>query len=1024
MSSHKRKMVMKRLVFGVVATIAIAFPAASVSATDIPVTASQAKATLWNQTVSGSADTVVSETILRTRSSTNTNYKSWIQFDLTSTYAANPGLKGNVASATLTLAASGTLSNKTYIVNGLNNSAGLEGWSSSTITWNGAPGNSTSSTTALNSSLTTGSLGTGTIDGADATLTTVSGTSLTSFVNTDTDGLITFILTPGGTTSFYGAGSTYPPTLTLTTTATASTLAFPGAEGWGAYSVGGRGGDVYHVTNLNDTGTGSLRYGITSAGGTSTTPRTIVFDVSGTIVLTSSLSVNKSYITIAGQTAPGDGICLRDHSMTVSGSNVIIRYLRVRLGDESLTEDDGIWISGGHDIIMDHISSGWSVDEAFSCSTDTAGLTNITVQWSMITEALNNSVHAKGAHGYGALIRGCYDGHYSYHHNLWVHNASRNPRPGNYDTNTAAKDPCGLLFDFRNNVIYNWNGSNPGYDADTLSICRYNYVGNWAKPGVNSSAGYLYSAGCKLFTAYYSGNYFNGTYASDEWAWVNFSGWTTAQKTAYKMSVPFATGPIATDTALVAYQRVLNHGGASLPKRDSVDTRVVGHVVNNAGKIIDTQNQVGGWPTLNSTTPPTDTDQDGMPDAWETANGLDPANAADRNNYTLNADYTNLEVYLNSLVPNGTYDTDTTPPTPSQLTWLSVPTATSSTQITMSVSPATDPSGVEYYFTCTAGGGHNSGWQASNTYTDTSLAAGTTYTYAAVARDKSTAANVQTTSSTAQSATTKPYACTASISGDINGDCQVNMTDLAVLANTWPTPTLAANLVTNGTFATDISGWQSTTLTGSSGTVTPSWSSTEGNPAGSAYLQNPGSTSNTIKNRFYQVLPVVKGHSYKFSGDWKGSLLGSIVVDPCSTVTKQNAAEVRIGWSDTATPDWGPVSVIYRKSMTPKSTYWQNITSTGTWAWESISSSAAWSMAPTNDIYVATGNYMVIAFDLEAVSNSGATWIAVDNVKVQEVAPCPTGDANGDCILDMRDVAVLANNWLLCNRSPSAQCWQ
>jgi hypothetical protein len=293
--------------------------------------------------------------------------------------------------------------------------------------------------------------------------------------------------------------------------------AFPGAEGFGAYALGGRGGDVYHVTNLYDNGAGSLRYGISSAGGTSSTPRTIVFDVSGTIPLASAINVNKSYITIAGQTAPGDGICIRDHRINVKASNLVIRYIRSRLGDESLTEEDGIWIQNGSNIIMDHISASWSVDEVFSCSTDTNNplLTNVTVQWSIISEALNHSIHGKGDHGYGALIRGCHDEKFTYHHNLWAHNASRNPRPGNYDSTVSGgnpywDDPCGLLFDFRNNVIYNWEGSRPGYDADLDSICRYNYVGNWAKAGVNGTNGYLYSAGCKYFRAYYTGNYCDG----------------------------------------------------------------------------------------------------------------------------------------------------------------------------------------------------------------------------------------------------------------------------------------------------------------------------------------------------------------------------------------------------------------------------------------------------------------------------------------------------------------------------------
>ncbi|MFA5293243.1 MAG: LamG-like jellyroll fold domain-containing protein [Phycisphaerae bacterium] len=543
------------------------------------------------------------------------------------------------------------------------------------------------------------------------------------------------------------------------------TRAFPGAEGWGAYALGGRGGDVYHVTNLNDSGAGSLREGISTAGGTSSTPRTIVFDVSGTIQLASTLSVSKSYITIAGQTTPGDGICLRDHYLKIGASNIIVRYLRCRLGDESLTEDDAISITSGSNIIMDHISASWSVDEVFSCSTSQPTLSNVTVQWSIISEALWHSIHDKGTHSYGALIRGCYDAKYSYHHNLFAHNYSRNPRPGNYDStvsdgNPYWDDPCGLLFDYRNNVMYNWGAERPGYDADLDSVCRYNYVGNYAKPGYNGTAGYLYSAACTYFKGYYAGNYFNGSYLADDWTKVEFNtskgGWTAAQKAAYKQSQPFPTGPIQTDTALVAYQRVINHVGASLPVRDSVDTRVVNDVIYGTGQIIDTQGQVGGWPTLNSAPAPLDTDQDGMPDVWETANSLNYNYAADRNGYDLDPEYTNLEVYLNSLIPVGTYTEDTAAPTPNPMTWQLVPESAGATQITMTSATGTDASGVEYYFAnlTVTDGSHDSGWQSGMVYTDTGLSTGATYTYTVKARDMSSYHN-ETDWSVQASATTQ-----------------------------------------------------------------------------------------------------------------------------------------------------------------------------------------------------------------------------------------------------------------------------
>ncbi len=425
-------------------------------------------------------------------------------------------------------------------------------------------------------------------------------------------------------------------------------LAFPGAEGFGAYSEGGRGGDVYYVTNVNDSGAGSLRYGIDSASG----PRTIVFAVSGVIQLESDLEVDQDYITIAGQTAPGDGICLRDACFKIKADHVIVRYIRSRLGDDAGRESDAISITRGKNIIMDHCSASWSVDECFSCSTgDRDKIDNITVQWCIISEALKNSIHSKGAHSYGALIRGCYGAKYSYHHNLFAHNSSRNPRPGNYDRNTYVLDPNGLQFDFRNNVLYNWNGTRPGYDADTDSVCRYNYVANYGKPGPNSSTpGWIYKAGCKHFRAYYSGNYFDGSIPTDQWSLVYFSGsWTQSEKEAYKQTVPFSTGPIVTDTAQEAYDKVMEHAGASLGVRDSVDARVISDVRNGTGAIIDDEDEVGSWPVYNTYDVAQDTDRDGMSDVWETAKGLDPSDPDDRNDDPDDDGYTNLEEYLHWL---------------------------------------------------------------------------------------------------------------------------------------------------------------------------------------------------------------------------------------------------------------------------------------------------------------------------------------------------------------------------------------
>ena len=435
----------------------------------------------------------------------------------------------------------------------------------------------------------------------------------------------------------------------------ADQLAFPGAEGFGAYAQGGRGGDVYYVTNTNDSGSGSLREGINSASG----PRTIVFAVSGLIHLQSNLKVDNDNITIAGQTAPGDGICVRGYTFSISADDVIVRYIRSRLGDQEGQESDAMSITSGKNIILDHCSASWSVDEVFSCSTGTTGaIDNVTVQWSIISEGLGDSIHSKGYHSYGALIRGAGGVKYSYHHNLFAHNNGRNPRPGNYDENDYIIDPLGLQFDFRNNVMYNWGGGGPSYDADTDSVCRMNYVNNYAKAGPAGYYGQLYDTGSKHFMAYYEGNYWNGSIPYDQYSMVDFGSWSSAEIASWIQPVPFSTGPIVTQTAQGAYASVIKNVGASLA-RDSVDTRIVNEVVTGtvtyygsvSGKpgIIDSQYDVGGWPVYNSTTPPTDTDQDGMPDTWETARGLNPSNPADRNDDRNSDGYTNLEEYLSWL---------------------------------------------------------------------------------------------------------------------------------------------------------------------------------------------------------------------------------------------------------------------------------------------------------------------------------------------------------------------------------------
>lgn len=420
----------------------------------------------------------------------------------------------------------------------------------------------------------------------------------------------------------------------------AQQLAFPGAEGYGKYAKGGRGGTVYEVTNLNDTGPGSFRAAVEASG-----VRTVVFRISGTIKLKSDLEISNPYITIAGQTAPGDGICIRDQSLEIQTHDVIIRYIRSRLGDQS-DGGDAISIRRGKDIIVDHCSTSWSTDEVLSVSTGEPELTNITVQWCFITEALNPENH-----GFGSLIRGTGGARYSFHHNLYAHNRGRNPRPGNYDRNPHNEDPEGLLLDFRNNVIYNWSGGHAGYNADSKSITRMNYVGNFLIPGPDSeNTGIAYSTGSPYNKAYFHVNYYNYEKPDNQWNLVEFDeDWSQQQIEAYKQNQPFPAVSIETDEPREAFESVLAHGGASLPDRDPADARVVSDVRHRTGAIIDSQNEVGGWPKLHTTPAPEDSDHDGMPDSWEKQNGLDPNDAADKNKTAADG-YTMLEKYLHSLV--------------------------------------------------------------------------------------------------------------------------------------------------------------------------------------------------------------------------------------------------------------------------------------------------------------------------------------------------------------------------------------
>lgn len=424
-------------------------------------------------------------------------------------------------------------------------------------------------------------------------------------------------------------------TLLTASSAAAPVPAFPGAEGAGAMSRGGRGGRVIHVTTLADSGPGSLRAAVDATG-----PRTVLFATGGTIELASPLHVREPFLTIAGQAAPGGGICLKNFDLIISTHDVIVRHLRMRPGDPMKKVVDGVSIgSGSRDVILDHCSVSWSVDECLSVSG--GDITNITVQWCLIAESLNRSVHHKGPHGYGSLVRA--DGDVSYHHNIYAHHSSRNPRPGTYED----EGKRGIILDFRNNVIYGW-GARAGYSsADRANI---NYVGNFLKPnGSSKTPDHAFNVGGVKTRLYVADNFLVGAEAANVDNWKMIS----SVKPETRVDEPFPIAPVRTDPPQVAYEKVLADAGATKPSRDAVDARIVRQIREGTGRILNSQTEVGGWPALATGTAPADGDGDGMPDAWEAKHGLDPRTSADGAADADGDGYTNLEEFLNDTNPRG-----------------------------------------------------------------------------------------------------------------------------------------------------------------------------------------------------------------------------------------------------------------------------------------------------------------------------------------------------------------------------------
>ena len=423
-------------------------------------------------------------------------------------------------------------------------------------------------------------------------------------------------------------------------------LAFPGAEGFGRFTRGGRGGEAYHVTTLADDGPGSLRDGIRTAKG----PRTIVFDLSGTIELKSPLVIDKSNLTIAGQTAPGDGICLKDQTFRIrKASHIIVRYLRIRLGDQNKPRPSGLDCIDTTDVdyvIFDHLSAGWGIDG----NHDLRRGGNVTVQWCIYAEALNNSLHDEGAHAMLASFRDLTAG-ISLHHNLFASSRERHPTlGGSPHTNPNA------VADFRNNVIYNLVG------ATNLGNCKVNVINNYYRPGPDTPAGHLPLAlkaeNRGAPKVYLSGNLFEGTnkFDRDNILAVDFVRWakgnyltTNAAEVRQDAEISVDGDVPHTQSAKEAYETVLAKSGASLV-RDAADARLVKGVQDRTNRMIDSQEQVGGWPELKSKPAPIDRDRDGMPDQWEKDHGLDPDDGSDGSGDRDKDGYTNLEDYLNDLV--------------------------------------------------------------------------------------------------------------------------------------------------------------------------------------------------------------------------------------------------------------------------------------------------------------------------------------------------------------------------------------
>jgi hypothetical protein len=445
------------------------------------------------------------------------------------------------------------------------------------------------------------------------------------------------------------------------TTAPGEPIAFPGAEGFGKYSSGGRGGKVFIVSNLNDRGPGSFREAAIAKE-----KRMIVFAVAGTIHLETKLTIAGN-CSIAGQSAPGDGICIADQPVGLGGDNIIVRFMRFRMGDKY--QNKGMVDGSGSDdafggirrknIVIDHCSFSWSSDEVLSVY---AG-DSTSIQWNIISEPLNYSYHfEKGdtdfeKHGYGGIWGGR---HLSAHHNLFAHCNSRTPR---FDgTRNAPEENV----DFRNNVIYNWGGNNV-YAGEAG---QYNIVANYYKYGPETKPAVKFrivnpfkKMPENVYGKFYvQDNFVDGSEAHtiDNWKGVDLEKGDGVDKSVVRLPSAFTVVGLKNESALSAYQSVLQWAGCSMPGRDTLDNRIINDVRMREGKFIDVQGgyphgtafelTVNAWPALRIGTKSVDSDSDGMPDAWEKKEGLKVNDASDASEVIAGTHYSNIERYLNSLV--------------------------------------------------------------------------------------------------------------------------------------------------------------------------------------------------------------------------------------------------------------------------------------------------------------------------------------------------------------------------------------